>query len=159
MDSHRPGDVTYRNLVGHFLDFDFLERPESTGSSLHMQLALGLVPDTDVGGTNSERGEMFLGNLLEDFVTTRVTGIGVDDEEGFNFRNTGDDTSHGDELAEMGTSNSSNSKDVIRSKRPEVYIAVPVRTFLNQLRAIAYYLLISSGGNIPASALLSPAST
>lgn len=80
-----------------------------------MQLALGLVPDTDVGGTNSERGEMFLGNLLEDFVTTGVTGIGVDDEEGFNFRNTGDDTSHGDELAKMSTSNCSNSKDVIRS--------------------------------------------
>lgn len=159
MDSHRPRDVTHRNLVGHFLDFDLLEGPESTSSSLHVQLTVGLIPDTDLRGANSERGEMFLGDLLEDFVTTRVTGVGVDDEEGLDFRNTGNDTSHGDELAEMGTSNCSNSKDVVRSKRAEVYIAVPVRTFPYQLRASAYYLLISSGGNIPASAFLSPAST
>lgn len=70
MDSHRPRDVTHRNLVGHFLDFDLLEGPESTSSSLHVQLALGLIPDTDVRGTNSERGEMFLGDFLENFITT-----------------------------------------------------------------------------------------
>lgn len=159
MDSHRPRNVTHRDLVGHFLDFDLLEGPESTSSSLHVQLALGLVPDTDVRGTNSERGEMFLGDFLEDLITTRVTGVGVDYEEGLDFRNTGNDTSHGDKLAEMGTSNCSNGKDVVRSKWAEVYIAISVRTFPYQLRASAYYRLINSGGNIPASAFLSPAST
>lgn len=88
-----------------------------------------MIFDIDVRGVNSERGEMFLGDFLEDFVIIWVIGVGVDDEEGFDFRNMGNDILYGDEFVEMGILNCLNSKDVVRLKWVEIYIVVFVRMF------------------------------
>lgn len=68
MNRHRPRDMPDRHLIGHLLDLDLLEWPETTRSSLHVQLPVGAVLDALLGWAGSQRGESFLRDLLEDLV-------------------------------------------------------------------------------------------
>jgi hypothetical protein len=68
---------------------------------------------------------------LEDLSTARVAGVGVDLEEGLDFGDAGDDSSDGDELAEVRSANLTDGEDGVVGEGAEVEVAVTVGDFVN----------------------------
>lgn len=115
--------MTDGNLVGHFLDLDFLEGSEPRRTGLHVQSASDVVGLALLRRACRERREGLLGNLLEDFVSARITRVRIDEEEGFDFGDARDDSPDSDEFTEVRTPHGADSEDVVSARRLEVDVA------------------------------------
>lgn len=105
--------MSNRNLVGHFLNLDLLERSKPRRPSLHVQLPVRLVLRTLLRRTTGERSERFRSDFLEDFIPARIASVRVDQQERLDLGYSGDDTSNRDEFTEMRSSDCSNGQDVV----------------------------------------------
>lgn len=88
-----------------------------------MQLTIRLVLRARLGRASRERRESFRSDFLEDFVSTRVARVRVDQEQRLDLGYTGDDPSDGDELAEVCATDVSDSEDVGAAGWAEVDVA------------------------------------
>jgi hypothetical protein len=88
--------MQFNTHTHHLLNPNFLERPEPTRPRLHMQPPLASIRRTPLTRTIRQRRKTLGRNLLENLVAARITRVRVDEEEGLDFRDTGDDASDGD---------------------------------------------------------------
>lgn len=88
--------MQFNTHTHHLLNPNLLERPEPTRPRLHMQPPLAPIRRTPLTRTIRQRRKTLRRNLLENLVTARITRVRVDEEEGLDFRDTGDDASDGD---------------------------------------------------------------
>lgn len=107
----------------HLLDLGLLERRELAGARLHVELSSALVLNADVADALGEGRDLARVDVLEDLGSARIARVGVDLEEGLDFRDARDDSSDGDELAEVGAANLAHGQRDVRGEGAEVEIA------------------------------------
>lgn len=70
-----------------------------------MELSSALVLHADIADALGKGCDLARVDVLEDLGSARIARVGVDLEEGLDFRDARDDSSNGDELSEVGTAN------------------------------------------------------
>ena len=89
-----------------------------------MKLTVRLVLLAFGRGACSKGSELFRSDFLEDFVSARITGVGIDEEQRLDFRHAGNDPSDSDEFAEMGAADGSDGQNVVGAWWAEIDVAV-----------------------------------
>lgn len=110
-------------MTDHLLKLDFLEWTEATSSGLHVQSSFTVVPQTVITYAVGERGELFVGNVLEDVSATTIAGITDDGHQRLDFGYARDDASHCYEATQIVSSDITNSEWWIRAERTEEQLA------------------------------------
>lgn len=88
-----------------------------------MQLSPSPILRTPLTRTLCQRGKALRGDFLEDFVTACVTCVGIDEQEGFDFGDSGDDAADSNEFTEVVAADGSNGEGCLVSGRSEVEVA------------------------------------
>lgn len=117
-----------RTSACHLLDPAFLERSEFRRSGLHVELSSTPVLFTHFTDARVERGDLPPFDVLEDFGSARIASVRVDLEEGFDFGDSGDDTSDCDEFSEVSSSYLSHGESRFGTEGTEVEVAEEERS-------------------------------
>jgi hypothetical protein len=81
----------------------------------------------------SQRHELLVCDILEDFCTAAIARVGVDEQKWLDFRNSRYNTANGDKFPEMYTSNVAYTKRNIRPRGFEVQVAVESLRFVGNV--------------------------
>lgn len=88
----------------HFLDFDLLEGNKLACPGLHHQATNNLVPPTGIGRALLQREERPGVDLLETFLSARFARVRINENVRFHVGHSSGDSSDGDELSELSSS-------------------------------------------------------
>jgi hypothetical protein len=107
----------------HLLDLALLEGSELASPRLHVQLASTVVHNADLADALGEGCNLPLVDVLKDLGSTGIASIRVDLQERLDFGDARDDSSDGNELAQVSSTDLTNGERDVGGERLEVEVA------------------------------------